>query len=147
MKGRIENTTIGCTRALFDIYTEKLVNANKERKVATDGEAYRLAVRTKQGRNFYLKDDGTYTTDSLAASIYVLGSSADGTKKILAGNNNAALYYFRNSGLTQAAYKTDACDLSCELMANKETVADVLDATGAAKYATVCLTDGNGKVA
>ena len=147
LKGRIEDTTIGCTRALFDIYTEKLVNANKERKVATDGEAYRLAVRTKQGRNFYLKDDGTYTTDSLAASIYVLGSSADGTKKILAGNNNAALYYFRNSGLTQAAYETDACDLSCELMANKETVDDVLDATGAAKYATVCLTDGNGKVA
>ena len=147
LKGRIEDTTIGCTRALFDIYTEKLVNANKERKVATDGEAYRLAVRTKQGRNFYLKDDGTYTTDSLAASIYVLGSSADGTKKILAGNNNAALYYFRNSGLTKAAYETASCDLSYELMTNKETVADVLDATGAAKYATVCLTDGNGKVA
>ncbi len=147
LKGRIEDTTIGCTRALFDIYTEKLVNANKERKVATDGEAYRLAVRTKQGRNFYLKDDGTYTTDSLAASIYVLGSGADGTKKILAGNNNAALYYFRNGGLTQAAYETASCDLNCELMTNKETVADVLDATGAAKYATVCLTDGNGKVA
>lgn len=147
LKGRIEDTTIGCTRALFDIYTEKLVNANKERKVATDGEAYRLAVRTKQGRNFYLKDDGTYTTDSLAASIYVLGSSADGTKKILAGNNNEDLYYFRNGGLTQAAYETASCDLNCELMTNKETVADVLDATGAAKYATVCLTDGNGKVA
>ena len=147
LKGRIEDTTKGCTRALFDVYTEKLVNANKERKVATDGEAYRLAVRTKQGRNFYLKDDGTYTTDSLAASIYVLGSSADGTKKILAGNNNEDLYYFRNGGLTQAAYETASCDLNCELMTNKETVADVLDATGAAKYATVCLTDGNGKVA
>ena len=147
LKGRIEDTTIGCTRALFDIYTEKLVNANKERKVATDGEAYRLAVRTKQGRNFYLKDDGTYTTDSLDAAIYVLGSSADGTKKILAGNNNADLYYFRNGGLTQASYAEGDCDFNYELMAGKETVADVLDATGAAKYATVCLTDGNGKVA
>ncbi|MCQ2205443.1 MAG: hypothetical protein MJZ43_01525 [Bacteroidaceae bacterium] len=147
LKGRIENTTIGCTRALFDIYTEKLVKYAGEKKTPADGEAYRLAVRTKEGRNFYLKDDGTYTTDSLDAAIYVLGSSADGTKKILAGNNNAALYYFRNGGLTQDVYAEGDCDFNYELMAGKETVADVLDATGAAKYATVCLTDGNGKVA
>lgn len=147
LKGRIEDTTIGCTRALFDIYTEKLVKYAGEKKTPADGEAYRLAVRTKEGRNFYLKDDGTYTTDSLDAAIYVLGSSADGTKKILAGNNNEDLYYFRNGGLTKASYAEGDCDFNYELMAGKETVADVLDATGAAKYATVCLTDGNGKVA
>lgn len=147
LKGRIEDTTIGCTRALFDVYTEKLVKYAGEKKTPADGEAYRLAVRTKEGRNFYLKDDGTYTTDSLDAAIYVLGSSADGTKKILAGNNNEDLYYFRNGGLTQASYAEGDCDFNYELMAGKETVADVLDATGAAKYATVCLTDGNGKVA
>lgn len=147
LKGRIEDTTIGCTRALFDVYTEKLVKYAGEKKTPADGEAYRLAVRTKEGRNFYLKDDGTYTTDSLDAAIYVLGSSADGTKKILAGNNNEDLYYFRNGGLTQDVYAEGDCDFNYELMAGKETVADVLDATGAAKYATVCLTDGNGKVA
>ena len=143
---RINDTSKGCTRALFNTYTNKLVNSQQERIAPRPGEAYRLAVRTKSGHNLYLKDDGGYTTDSLQAAVYVLAQKDEDTY-FLAGNNNEELTYFMNQGGTAGSYDAESCDLSYELMNGIEADGETINATPAAMYATLCLTDANGNVA
>ena len=143
---RINDTSKGCTRALFNTYTNKLVNSQQERIAPRPGEAYRLAVRTKSGHNLYLKDGGGYTTDSLQAAVYVLAQKDEDTY-FLAGNNNEELTYFMNQGGTAGSYDAESCDLSYELMNGIEADGETINATPAAMYATLCLTDANGNVA